>query len=160
MKIWDYERGVIVDDETGEVVDIIYDEYGLDYEPLRPQGMKVWRKTATIAQNLAIRGLKDEKGTYILYKVGDVKKSVKSLKRDLKVKLNEEERKILEIIESDPVLASRTQKMKVALAKLLYHRKHGHSVSLEKVAREVGVSPKALRKFLKKARARLTALTL
>ncbi len=160
MKIWDYERGIIVDDETGEVIDIIYDEQGLEYEPLQPQGMNIWKKTANIANELSIRGLRDEKGTYILYRIGETQKTVKSLKRDVRVNLSNEEKEILDIIERDPVLAARTDRMKIALAKLLYYRKRGHVASLEKVAREVGVSPKALRKFLNKARMRLAILTL
>ncbi len=160
MKIWDYERGIIVDDETGEVIDIIFDEGDLDYEPLQPRGMSVWKKTAEIANKLNIKGLSDEKGTYTLYAIGESKKTVKSLKRKINVELSPEEIEILKVIESDPVLASRTERMKIALAKLLYYRRRGCVKSVESVAKEVGVSPKALREVLRKAKSRLKLLTL
>ncbi len=162
MYVWDYENGVIIDTETGEVVGTIY-EYSNDNEKKPYIGTTSFglaekaTKSAEISRKLKARGLKDSRGTYVMYKLGLTNKSVKSLKREVECEIPEEMKplvkKILKYIEEDPILSSRSDRIKLALAILLASRLSN------KPAPECVRVNKHVRKLLSLATRRLLAVT-
>jgi len=162
MLIWRYEEGYIVDSETGVVVDIIYDDspYPGNNEP-KPyigtaSGLGELQNTMQhqLLRKLRIRSLKDERGTYVAYQLGLTKKSVMSLKRideempELDDELKEEFERWLRYINRKPRLASRTMKVKKALALLLASRSLGRGASVKEVAKIFKVNERHLRKLV------------
>ncbi len=134
MYIWDYENGVIINAETGEIVEQIYD-YNVQNEKKPYIGTTTFglaskaNKSAKISKKLKMKGLKDERGTYISYKLGLSDKSVKSLKREHECEVPEDLKtlvsRILKYIEMDPILSSRTERVKLGLAIILAQRLKG-----------------------------------
>jgi len=161
--IWDYERGFVIDAETGEVVDQIYEynqkdasfERGIgrrsEVERIADEGIKILR-------DLKARGLSDRRGTYVAYKLGLSKKTVKSLRAknsDISVPREYLElyRLFLSKIEKDPLLSNRPEKSKKIIALAASMVLKGRSVS--EVSRELKVNEKTLRKALKLLRSRI-----
>ena len=161
--IWDYERGFVIDAETGEVVEQIYEYSQRDVSFERGIGRKselerIADEGIKILKDLKARGLSDKRGTYVAYKLGLSKKTVKSLKaKDSDVEVPREYlelyRLFLSKIEKDPLLSSRPEKSKkiVALAASMVVR--GKSVS--EVSKELKVNEKTLRRALKLLRSRI-----
>jgi len=133
--VWDYENGIIINTETGEVVDQIYDYNAVQGERKPYIGTTSFglvskaNKSASISRKLKMKGLRDERGTYVSYKLGLTNKSVKSLKREYDCEIPEDMKalvsKILKYIEMDPVLSSRTDRVKLGLAIILAQRLKG-----------------------------------
>ena len=163
--VWDYETGFIIDIETGEIVDTIFDYtfVGRSADGHRVGSKmtdeeKMLIKGTEIVKELKRKGLSDVRGTFVEYKLGLTTKSVKSLKSN-NVNLNipedmkEEIGKCLKKIERDPVLSARPERSKLLMAIACISIIRG--MSLRGVSKSVGVSEKTLRKLLKIVRERL-----
>jgi len=152
--IWDYESGYVIDAESGEVVDMIFDyardgEFGkyigrrTEAERLADEGLKVLKK-------LRVRGLKDVRGTYVAYMLGLTTKTVKSLTRDEEVTVPQEYKEefehFLALIEKDPVLSVRPKRSKEVLALAASMVVRGKT--LKEIAEELKLNEKSLRKSL------------
>ena len=161
--IWDYENGFVVNAETGEVLDTIFDYSRKDVEferglGKRSQVERIADEGMKVLKNLKRRGLKDERGTYVAYKIGITNKTVKSLvSKDegpaVPDKYKATYQYFLRMIERDPVLRVRPTKSKRTLALAAAMIINGKSVS--EVCRELGVNEKTLRRALKLLRSRV-----
>ena len=162
MLIWRYEEGYVVDSETGLVVDVIYDEspYPGNDEPKPYIGTHLGtefeaKNTRRILSKLLKRSLKDERGTYVAYKLGLTNKSVLSLKKtnEVVVRIDDEElqgefERWMKRISRNPRLNSRTRRVKRALALVMASRALGKDISVKQAARMFRVNEHHLRKLV------------
>ncbi|ALU12765.1 hypothetical protein EYM_07290 [Ignicoccus islandicus DSM 13165] len=170
MYIWRYEAGYVVDPETGEVIDLIYDygPYEGNNEPSLIIGTssyedKIAEKASRIQRTLNARGLRDAHGTYVNYLLGLTNKSVKSLKRiETKERLpltdkeyEKEVRRWLVKIEKNLRTMVLTSKTKKAIACILAARSLDRELSVSEVARFYEIDEKYLRKVLSRVTKRL-----
>ncbi len=162
MLIWDYESGTVVNLETGEVVDMIYEFDRKDIEVTRNIGTMtkediIALKGTEIVKELKRRGLKDVRGTYVAYKLGMTNKTVKSLKRDVDIEIPEELKneveRILHFIEKDPLLSARSERGKTVLAVAAAMVMRGKTV--REACKMLGVNEKRVRKLLGLLRRRM-----
>ena len=163
--VWRYDSGYVVDPNTGEVIDVIY-EYSPYYgnnEPSLTIGTidyesKLMEKASRIQKALAEKGFVDTHGTYVNYKLGLTNKSVKSLRRvDLReeLPLNDVEfskevkrwKSKLDRNLNGVIIGSKT---KIAIACILAARSLGKDLSVSKIAKFYDVDEKYLRKILSK----------
>ncbi|UXD22385.1 hypothetical protein IPA_04185 [Ignicoccus pacificus DSM 13166] len=158
----------MVDSETGVVVDIIVDEgpYLGNSEPKPYIGTSqgddgTGTTSLRIQKSLKKRLLIDRRGTYVAYKMGLTSKSVGSLTKVKKIeriryKIQElesaefliERDRWMKIINQDARLASRTERVKLALASVMAARSLGLDISLETIAKIYKVNEHHLRKLV------------
>ncbi len=161
--VWVYDSGYVVDPETGEVVDVIYDytPYEGNNEVTFTIGThnledKIVEKASRIQKKLAERGFVDVHGTYVNYVLGLTNKTVKSLKRTktkAPLPFDDEEfakevRRWLTKLEKEVKTIVISTKTKNAIACALAVRSLGRDLSISKIAKLYEVDEKYLRRTL------------
>ncbi|ABU82562.1 hypothetical protein [Ignicoccus hospitalis] len=163
--VWDYENGVVIDIETGEVVDYIVDFYVSEERFADKRvGSKISEeerallKGTEIVKELNERGYRDVRGTFVQYKLGLTNKTVKSLEKverlpEVPAELRTDFEYYLKLIERDPVLSARPKRSKHLMALVCAYVVNGKNV--REVSKRYNVGEKTLRKLLALARERI-----
>ncbi len=170
MLIWRYDEGYVVDSETGVVIEKIVEETPYPgNDEAKPYvgtstGLDTFKGSEIIIEKMKLKGLKDEKGTFITYKLGLSRKSINSLKKknltisNLDSEFEDEIERWLAMINKDPILASRTPRVKRALAAVMAARSLGRDLSTSKIAKMFGVNERHLRRLVALSNKRIDVL--
>ncbi len=167
--VWDTSNGYVVCSECGSVVDTIYDytptttrnveEVARRKDTCRSRGSRETRRRLSLYERLARKRkpglvMREENVLRYIETGGRVKAQVfvrVDTPRILEEAVAENPRlpAIMKLLEKYPRLASRTLRLKLAIALYLYARASGMVVGVDRIAARVGVNPKHFRRVKK-----------